>query len=144
MHKRSNAKIVNIISQKYFQIYPTVHAHLKTDNVDYLKNPPWIFFCVCIFAIHSSSKHEKCCQMSLWLFSLFQGSRNQQCFNLMIVKGKCSFFISSHNLAHFYDDIFFSGLKLLKFSNQHLGNAVIVLLFFIDTSLLTENMLNWD
>ena len=74
----------------------------------------------------------------------FFNGKKRVTFNLMIVKGKCSFFISSHNLAHFYDDIFFSGLKLLKFSNQHLGNAVIVLLFFIDTSLLTENMLNWD
>ena len=31
-----------------------------------------------IFAIHWSSRHEKCCQMSVRLFSLFQGSRNQQ------------------------------------------------------------------
>ena len=32
-----------------------------------------------IFAIYSSSRHEKCCQMSVRLFSLFQGSSNQQC-----------------------------------------------------------------
>ena len=32
-----------------------------------------------IFAIHSSSRHEKCCQMSVRLFSPFQGSKNQQC-----------------------------------------------------------------
>ena len=32
-----------------------------------------------IFAIHSSNRHEKHCQMSVRLFSLFQGSRNQQC-----------------------------------------------------------------
>ena len=36
------------------------------------------FFFFDIFAIHSSSRHEKCCQMSVRLFSLFQGSRNQQ------------------------------------------------------------------
>ena len=62
-------KAPNIISQKYFQVYPTVHAHLKTDNVDYQKKKS--FF---IFAIYSSSRHEKCCQMSVRLFSLFQGS----------------------------------------------------------------------
>ena len=32
-----------------------------------------------IFAIHSSSRHEKRCQMSLRLFSLFQGSIYKQC-----------------------------------------------------------------
>ena len=35
------------------------------------------FFYIC--AIHSSSRHEKCCQMRLRLFSLFQGSIYQQC-----------------------------------------------------------------
>ena len=37
------------------------------------------FFFFNIFAIHSSSRYEKCCQMSLRPFSLFQGSRNQLC-----------------------------------------------------------------
>ena len=32
-----------------------------------------------IFAIHSSSRHEKCCQISVRLFSLFRGSIYQQC-----------------------------------------------------------------
>ena len=32
-----------------------------------------------IFLIHSLSIHEKRCQMSVRLSSLFQGSRNQQC-----------------------------------------------------------------
>ena len=32
-----------------------------------------------IFAIHSSSRHEKRCQMSGRLFSLFRGSIYQQC-----------------------------------------------------------------
>ena len=31
-----------------------------------------------IFAIHSSSRHEKCCQISVRLFSLFRGSIYQQ------------------------------------------------------------------
>ena len=47
------------------------------DNVDYLKKR--LKFFLYIFAIHSSSRHEKRCQMSVRLFSLFQGSRNQQC-----------------------------------------------------------------
>ena len=34
-----------------------------------------------IFAIHSSSKHEKYCQMFVRLFCLFQCSRNQQWMN---------------------------------------------------------------
>ena len=33
-----------------------------------------------IFAIHSSSRHEKCCQMSVRLLSLFRGSIYQQWF----------------------------------------------------------------
>ena len=33
-----------------------------------------------IFAIHSSSRHEKGCRMSVNFFCLFQCSRNQQCF----------------------------------------------------------------
>ena len=36
------------------------------------------FFFFYIFAIHSSSRHEKHCQMSLRLFSLFRGSIYQQ------------------------------------------------------------------
>ena len=62
-----------------FQISRSQISDLKTDNVDYLKKPPWKFFFFYIFAIHSSSRYEKRCQMSLRLFSLFQGSRNQQC-----------------------------------------------------------------
>ena len=34
-----------------------VHVHLKTDNVDYFKKPSWFF--LHIFAIPSSSRHEK-------------------------------------------------------------------------------------
>ena len=53
--------------------------HLKTDNVDYLKKPSRKFFFLHFFVIHSSSRHEKSCQISERLFSLFQCSRNQQC-----------------------------------------------------------------
>ena len=59
--------------------YRTVHAHLKTDSVDYLKKTLWNFFYIYIFAFHSSSRHEKRCQMRIRLFSLFQDSKNQQC-----------------------------------------------------------------
>ena len=38
-----------------------------------------------IFAIHSSSRREKHCQMSLRLFSLFWGSIYQQCVHTYIV-----------------------------------------------------------
>ena len=42
--------------------------------MDYLKKPPWKKFFFDIFAIHSSSRHEKRCQISVRLFSLFPGS----------------------------------------------------------------------
>ena len=66
------------MSQKNFQIFRSQISDLKTDNVDYLKKPPRIFFYFFIFAIHSSSRHEKCCQISVRLFSLFRGSIYQQ------------------------------------------------------------------
>ena len=62
------------MSQKYFQIIQPVHVHLKTDNVDYFKTPPYFF--LHIFTIASSSRREKCCQMLQTLFSVFQYSRN--------------------------------------------------------------------
>ena len=39
------------------------YVHLKMDNVDYLKKPPWNFF-LHFFAIPSSSRHEKRCDMN--------------------------------------------------------------------------------
>ena len=67
------------MSQKNFQIFRSQISDLKTDNVDYLKKPPWkkIFFY--IFAIHLTSRYEKRCRMLQRLFSLFQGSKNQLC-----------------------------------------------------------------
>jgi hypothetical protein len=38
-------------------------VHLKTDKVDLKKKPPRNFFFLHFFAIHSSSRHEKRCQM---------------------------------------------------------------------------------
>ena len=67
-----------------FQIGGWCHspASWKQKNISYeafLKgNQGWNFF-FNIFAIHSSSRHEKCCQMSVRLFSLFRGSIYQQC-----------------------------------------------------------------
>ncbi len=60
-----------------FRFIRPVHAHLKTDNVDYLKKPPWKKFFFDIFAIHLSSRYEKRCQMCVRLFCLFHGSKNQ-------------------------------------------------------------------
>ena len=66
------------MSQKFFQIFRSQISDLKTDNVDYLKKPPCKNFFFDIFAIHSSTRHEKRCQMRLRLFSLFRGSIYQQ------------------------------------------------------------------
>ena len=68
------------MSQKKFQIFRSQISDLKTDNVDYLKKPPWKNFFFDIFVIHLSSRYEKRCQMLQRLFSLFQGSKNQLCF----------------------------------------------------------------
>ena len=67
------------MSQKYFQIFRSKISDLRSENVDYLKKPPWKKFFFDIFAIHSSSRYEKRCQMLQRLFSLFQGSKNQLC-----------------------------------------------------------------
>ena len=65
------------MSQKNFQIFRSQISDLKTDNVDYLKKPPWKKFFFDIFAIHLTSRYEKRCRMLQRLFSLFQGSKNQ-------------------------------------------------------------------
>ena len=59
-----------------FRFIRPVHVHLKTDKVDLKKKPPRKFFFLHFFTIHSSSRHEKCCQMLERIFSLFQCSRN--------------------------------------------------------------------
>jgi hypothetical protein len=53
-------------------------VHLKTDKVDLKKKPPRKKNFLHFFAIPSSSRHEKRCQMSERIFSLFQCSRNIQ------------------------------------------------------------------
>ena len=52
-------------------------ASWKQTNISF--EPPWKNFLFDISAIHSSIRHEKHCQMSLGLFSLFRGSISQQC-----------------------------------------------------------------
>ena len=52
--------------------------------MDYLKKPLWKKKFFDIFAIHSSSRHEKRCQMSLRLFSLFRGSIYQQWLGIVL------------------------------------------------------------
>ena len=65
------------MSQKFFQIFRSQISDLKTDNVDYLKKPPWkkIFFD--IFVTPLSNRYEKRSRMLQRLFSLFQSSKNQ-------------------------------------------------------------------
>ena len=68
-----------MISQKYFQIYPAVHVHLKTDKVDLKKKLPWKKNFLHFFSISSSSRHEKHYRMSKKIYCLFQCSRNYLC-----------------------------------------------------------------
>ena len=61
------------------------------------------FFFFDIFAIHSSSRHEKRCQMSLRLFSLFRGSIYQQCLELVRVKlWECIFLVTLSRTTDYY------------------------------------------
>ena len=71
------------MSQKNFQIFRSQISDLKTDNVDYLKKPPWKKFFFDIFLIHLSSRYEKRCRMLQRLFSLFQGSKNQLWYDML-------------------------------------------------------------
>ena len=77
------------MSQKIFQIFRSQISDLKTDNVDYLKKPPWKKFFFDIFAIHLTSRYEKRCQMLQRLFSLFQGSKNQLCALMVPASQTC-------------------------------------------------------
>ena len=81
------------MSQKNFQIFRSQISDLKTDNVDYLKKPPWKKFFFDIFVIHLSSRYEKWCRMLQRLFSLFQGSKNQLWYlNVILLFSMPSFF----------------------------------------------------
>ena len=93
------------MSQKYFQIFRSKISDLRTENVDYLKKPPWKIFFFDIFAIHSSSRYEKRCQMLQRLFSLFQGSKNQLCmvyvtcrFSLIVTQSSDEISVQMHSL----------------------------------------------
>ena len=63
---------------------PKVFSDLSSLSMCISKWIMWIIskshcdFFIYIFAIHSSSRHEKRCRMSVRLFCLFQCSRNQQ------------------------------------------------------------------
>ena len=63
-----------------FRFIRHVHVHLKTDKVDFKKEDP--DFSLHFFAIPSSSRHEKCWQMTERIFCLFQYSRNIGCIGL--------------------------------------------------------------
>ena len=83
------------MSQKNFQIFRSQISDLKTDNVDYLKKPPWKKFFFDIFVIHLSSRYEKRCQMLQRLFWLFQCSKNPQCKTFIQLLIGFSAYISS-------------------------------------------------
>ena len=79
MHKSSNAQIVNIISQKYLQIYPACPCASQNWWCGLSqKKPPWIFFDIFCNPFIKHCRHEKRCQMCVRLFCLFQCPRNQQ------------------------------------------------------------------
>ena len=63
----------------FFRFIQPVHVHLKTDDkVDFKESHCEKSFFLHFFAFPSSSRHEKHCQMSLRLFSLFRGCIYQQ------------------------------------------------------------------
>ena len=69
----------------------------------------WIFskshreFFLYIYAIHSSSRHEKQCQMLERIFCLFQRYRNIQCLiNQVCHLLMCSVFCSTASVYHSY------------------------------------------
>ena len=63
----------------FISIWP-VHVHLKTDKLHLKKKPPWKKKKMRIFSTHSSSRHEKCCQVLQRLFWLCQCSKNPRVF----------------------------------------------------------------
>ena len=77
--KRWNASIFYMTAQKYFQIYLACPCAFKTDKVDlmiYKKATMKKKKNLHIFSIHTTSRHEKHCQMLETLFWLFQCSKN--------------------------------------------------------------------
>ena len=71
-------KCLNIISKKYFQIYPFCLCASQNKQCGWSQKATEFFFFFNMFAIHLSSRNEKCCQMCVDFFCLFQCSRNQQ------------------------------------------------------------------
>ena len=72
------------------------------------------FFTFFIFAIHSSSRHEKCCQMSLRLVSLFRGSIYQQWVHIMFYNHKLVFFLLSVDCDALHHWLDFRGVFLYR------------------------------
>ena len=68
--------IGSLYPKSIFRLIRPVHVHLKTDKVDLKKSHYEKKFFLNIFAIHSSSRHEKRCRMLGRIFCLFQCSRN--------------------------------------------------------------------
>ena len=88
----------------------------KMDNVDYLEKPQWFFFD--IFALHSSSRHKKCCQMSVRLFPYFKAlvssSVLQMDKHMKLIKFLLlHFFVMSMKIGS-YHCTFFSSLYTAK------------------------------
>ena len=115
-----------------FRFIRSVHVHLKTDNVDYLKKPSWFFFFFNFFAIHSSSIHEKRCQMFVKLFCLFQCSRNQQ--------WEASTFI--HSVKHQHSK-YFDSLLSSKMIPQNWTSFMHVPLLFEQCSDVKNMVVPW-
>ena len=69
-------RIKRLISypKNIFRFIQPVHVHLKTDNVDYLKKPPWKKLLQSMYQVDMENV-AKCVR----LFWLFQCSRNQPC-----------------------------------------------------------------
>ena len=101
MYKRTNAYKVYMISQKYFQIYPAVHVHLKTDKVDKKKATVKKYF-LHFFSISSSSRHEKRCRMFKRIYCRFQCSRNYLCYQQTLTFSQ-SFCQREQILASWFD-----------------------------------------
>ena len=122
------------MSQKNFQIFRSQISDLKTDNVDYLKKPPWKNFFFDIFVIHLSSRYEKRCRMLQRLFSLFQGSKNQLCrCNTTPTSQSCSispFMLHYSELAMYFSqkNILFNLLKACsEFSSLQIFLNLIII-----------------
>ena len=112
------------MSQKNFQIFRSQISDLKTDNVDYLKKPPWKNFFFDIFAIHLTSRYEKRCRMLQRLFSLFQGSKNQLWYTIYIQNFWPKRYLLGFNLYSELDTHLHMTLKFAFFSGLYTPSTI--------------------